>query len=48
MNQILEGSHLLHVAVHEIGFILTEFLSIMVGIAYIQNLKFLEVYYIEI
>ena len=37
MNQILEGSHLLHVAVHEIGFVLAEFLSIMVGIAYTKS-----------
>ena len=37
MNQILEGSHLLHVAVHEISFVLAEFLSIMVGIAYTKS-----------
>jgi len=37
MNQVLEGSQLLHVAVHEIGFILAAFLSIMAGIAYMKT-----------
>jgi len=37
MNQILEGSHLLHFEVHEIGFVLAEFLSMMVGIAYTKS-----------
>jgi len=37
MNQILEGNHLLHVAIHEIGFILASFLSIMAGIAYLKT-----------
>ena len=37
MNQILEGSHLLHVAVHEIDFVLAAFLSIVIGISYLKT-----------
>ena len=37
LNQVLEGEHLLHVAIHEIGFVLAAFLSIMAGIAYMKT-----------
>tara|TARA_B110000014_G_scaffold116765_1_gene80164 strand:- start:430 stop:831 length:402 start_codon:yes stop_codon:yes gene_type:complete len=37
LNQFLEGSHLLHVAIHEIGFVLAAFLSIIAGIAYMKT-----------
>ena len=33
LNQVLEGEHLLHVAIHEIGFFLATFLLIMAGIS---------------
>ncbi|MDC0159347.1 hypothetical protein OAJ55_01515 [Candidatus Nitrosopelagicus sp.] len=36
-NQVLEAEHLIHVAIHEIGFVLAAFLSIMAGIAYMKT-----------